>query len=364
MRIHTLLLLAPVTLAAEPRARLTVPNSVGQSKLVNVLAVSCYPGEVQCEEGCMPSNGVCCNDNTNEYCKAGYYCIPNACCLNGEVCDDYTGGDATCDIGETECGDLCMPMTGTCCDGKSYCPNFGTCLADGFCCALGDDCDDDDTLPTFTWDNPFTSTTPPAIDTTTPPAVTTGDDEPTITPTTPTTTSTRTSTSSTRSTTSTTRTTTAAATTSEVTSQSIMSSLLTTIRTSAVRARAPAHTNAAATITSRLAARQIHQSTTQSTPYKDDMDRESLKPRAHENTQAGTDEQVAHNPDAAYNPNKTDPETEKEAAGAENNGNPLNGSPANKEFATANQGSPEDKRRGGTAKRSSVGNPPKKGKVV
>ncbi|KAI1078103.1 hypothetical protein F5B20DRAFT_242531 [Whalleya microplaca] len=137
-------------------------------------------------------------------------------------------------------------------------------------------------------------------------------------------------------------------------------SSFTALRT-ALRARAPLSTS---TRTNRLAARPLHRSSALSVPYKDDMDRESLKPKAHESTQTGTDDEMAHNPDAAFNPNKTDPEVARQAAGVGNNGNPLNGSAANKEFAEANQGAPEDKRQGGTAKRSKVGDPPKKGKVA
>ncbi|KAF3062183.1 hypothetical protein GL218_03069 [Daldinia childiae] len=158
------LFIAPAVMAATPRARSGLPKSFAQSKLLNVLA-TCDVGRVQCENGFMPIDGVCCNDNSDEYCRSGYYCIPNACCPEGEICSGSSDDEASCDIDETECDDLCMPLTGTCCaDGLHYCPDFGTCMDGGFCCDVGDDCDDDgSSFPGFssssTTDDDFTSTT-------------------------------------------------------------------------------------------------------------------------------------------------------------------------------------------------------------
>lgn len=103
--------------------------------------------------------------------------------------------------------------------------------------------------------------------------------------------------------------------------------------------------------------------------YKDDQDRESLKPKAHEYTQSGTDDQAAQT-DAAFNPNKTSPESAKDSAGAGSGSggdNPLDVSPADKKSAKAGAGSAEDTAKGGAAtgdkKASGHGSPEKKGKV-
>lgn len=66
--------------------------------------------------------------------------------------------------------------------------------------------------------------------------------------------------------------------------------------------------------------------------YKDDQDRESLKPRSTEGTNSGTHFDVAEKKDS-FNPKTTDPETEKAAAGRESNGNPLEVSGANREYS-------------------------------
>ncbi|KAI1211262.1 uncharacterized protein F4807DRAFT_30226 [Annulohypoxylon truncatum] len=134
----------------------------------------------------------------------------------------------------------------------------------------------------------------------------------------------------------------------------------------ALRARATPHLTSTTSTTVRLAAsRQVHQSSALRAPYKDDMDRESLKPKSHEYTQGGTDEDVATKQDAAFNPNKTDPDTEKKAAAEESNGNPLEESPANKDFAEASRGKEEDKRTGGQKKKASGGgNAPKNSKLA
>ncbi|KAG7286133.1 hypothetical protein NEMBOFW57_008436 [Staphylotrichum longicolle] len=78
------------------------------------------------------------------------------------------------------------------------------------------------------------------------------------------------------------------------------------------------------------AARQYHP-TLNLMSYKDDQDRQSLKPRRSEGTKSGSDDEVAEKTDAAFNPNKTSPEDEK--ASAANNGNPLEASGANQEIS-------------------------------
>ncbi|KAI0839760.1 hypothetical protein F5Y06DRAFT_13963 [Hypoxylon sp. FL0890] len=162
MRPQTIVLLvAPVAaLAATPRARSGLPKSFAQTNILNTLD-TCGAGRTTCENGCMPIGAVCCNDNTDEYCQHGYYCVPNACCPDGEVCSGSSNDDAGCAVGETKCGDLCMPLTGTCCgDGLHYCPDFGTCTSDGYCCDVGDNCDGSSfTDFTTATDNDFTSTT-------------------------------------------------------------------------------------------------------------------------------------------------------------------------------------------------------------
>ncbi|KAK7931766.1 hypothetical protein PG985_002478 [Apiospora marii] len=100
--------------------------------------------------------------------------------------------------------------------------------------------------------------------------------------------------------------------------------------------------------------------------YKDDQDRTSVKPRAHEYTGSGTDEQVSDNADAAFNPNKTGPEEAMKTAGKGNkktdsadgtgdSGNPLGVSPANKEVSQGGQGAMEDKPQQGNQNRKSGG---------
>ncbi|KAK7976577.1 ketoacyl-synt-domain-containing protein [Apiospora arundinis] len=87
-------------------------------------------------------------------------------------------------------------------------------------------------------------------------------------------------------------------------------------------------------------------STTSPRPaYKDDQDRRSLKPRAHEYTGSGSDEEAAHNADSAFNPDKTRPEQERTTAGAGGKAgdNPLEVSPANHEVSKGGQGAMEDK---------------------
>ncbi|KAM0252855.1 hypothetical protein ACHAQJ_007484 [Trichoderma viride] len=112
--------------------------------------------------------------------------------------------------------------------------------------------------------------------------------------------------------------------------------------------------------------RLYHTSTALRLPYKNSQDRESLKPGTNEGTRSGRDEDVSEQDDAAFNPRKTDPETERKAAGQGNKTNPLNASGANQEFnkpmgdeKTAHDTGPgKETRKGG---RSGGGSPQKKG---
>ncbi|KAH6653386.1 hypothetical protein BKA67DRAFT_569367 [Truncatella angustata] len=97
--------------------------------------------------------------------------------------------------------------------------------------------------------------------------------------------------------------------------------------------------------------------------YKDDQNRESLKPKAHDNTISGTDDEAAANEDAAFNPEKTSPETAKDTMGKGGGvGNPLEFSPANKEMARGGQGHADGKPQAGDNSKSSGGSSTSKGK--
>ncbi|KAI1632863.1 hypothetical protein F4809DRAFT_645006 [Biscogniauxia mediterranea] len=125
--------------------------------------------------------------------------------------------------------------------------------------------------------------------------------------------------------------------------------------------------------------RAMHGSAARARPYKDDMDRESLKPKAHENTQSGTDDSAATmTEDAAFDPSKTSPEAEKASAGesARRRGevSPLEASPADRDFGGERGGGTAEGKPGDTAgqekmkmkgkEKSHPGSAPKKGKVV
>ncbi|KAI0594686.1 hypothetical protein F4775DRAFT_605963 [Biscogniauxia sp. FL1348] len=133
--------------------------------------------------------------------------------------------------------------------------------------------------------------------------------------------------------------------------------------------------------TSRPTNRTIHSTTARGRPYKDDMDRESVKPKAHEYTQSGTDDAAATmTSDAAFDPSQTSPEAEKASAGAaaQRRGevSPLEASPADRDFGGPGGGKKADEsgpgstagqekmKMQGKPKSSKHGSAPKKGKVV
>ncbi len=79
--------------------------------------------------------------------------------------------------------------------------------------------------------------------------------------------------------------------------------------------------------------RKYHQTRIFLNPYKDDQDRNSLKPRASDQTKSASDGDVAAHEDAAFNPKKTRPEEEKDAAGKKTDSNPLEVSGANQDIS-------------------------------
>ncbi|KAJ4377970.1 hypothetical protein N0V83_000800 [Neocucurbitaria cava] len=87
---------------------------------------------------------------------------------------------------------------------------------------------------------------------------------------------------------------------------------------------------------------------------KDTQDKDSLKPRSNEYSKSGSDQEAASS-DAAFNPNKTSPESAEATAESEAGGkdNSLNVSPGNEEVSKPNDpnaggsGAPDTKSSGG-----------------
>lgn len=110
----------------------------------------------------------------------------------------------------------------------------------------------------------------------------------------------------------------------------------------------------------------FHSSPRQQLPYKDDQDRESLKPRSTEGTKSGTDNAAAQS-GAAFDPSTTSPEVAKDKAEREGGGNSLDVSGANpdksKPLGESGGGEMQGTARQETKKSSHGHSPEKKGKV-
>lgn len=117
-----------------------------------------------------------------------------------------------------------------------------------------------------------------------------------------------------------------------------------------------------------ITTRTYHNTTPLRLPYKDDQDRKSVKPKAVEGGTSATDEATA-NTDAAFDPSKTSPEAQREAADREtgkgDESNPLDSSGTNPENSESvgDGGGPEMKEtvKGGKGKSSGHQSPQKKG---
>ena len=66
--------------------------------------------------------------------------------------------------------------------------------------------------------------------------------------------------------------------------------------------------------------RPLSQSTHFSYPRKDAQDKDSINTEATEYSKSGTDDEGARQEDAAFDPNVTDPQDQKDVAGKDGNG--------------------------------------------
>ncbi|KAH8816167.1 hypothetical protein F5884DRAFT_212337 [Xylogone sp. PMI_703] len=111
--------------------------------------------------------------------------------------------------------------------------------------------------------------------------------------------------------------------------------------------------------------RPLSTSTRYLAPAKDDQDRNSMKVEKSEYTKSSTDDTVAQQTKAAFDPNVTDPESEKVIAGRgnEKDGNPLEVSAANPEVSKQRDEKEGGAQKGTREKASGMGNSKKAGKV-
>ncbi|KAI9847996.1 MAG: hypothetical protein M1838_000668 [Thelocarpon superellum] len=86
--------------------------------------------------------------------------------------------------------------------------------------------------------------------------------------------------------------------------------------------------------------RGIHATSTVRWPRKDSQDKDSINTEATEYSKSSTDDQAAREGDAAFDPNRTDPQEELEKAGEGHgsDGNPLEVSPANPDVSKPREG--------------------------
>lgn len=123
--------------------------------LYNPLALrqsGCDFAETECDGGCIPLLGECCESGDGGWCDIGTYCSGGGCCDIGEIC---SGPPSGCDDDQDLCGDYCIPGGSVCCfDGEGFCDPGETCTTDGLCetggsgggggGGSGSSCDDDE----------------------------------------------------------------------------------------------------------------------------------------------------------------------------------------------------------------------------
>lgn len=116
------------------------------------------------------------------------------------------------------------------------------------------------------------------------------------------------------------------------------------------------------------ATQAYHTSLSLRLPYKDDQDRESLKPRSQEGTKSNLDDDSAAHTDTAFDPSKTGPEEQKKSAKEETGDDvsPLevSGASPDKSAPLGSEGGEEMKSttKGEKSKKSGAGEQKKQGK--
>jgi len=123
----------------------------------------------------------------------------------------------------------------------------------------------------------------------------------------------------------------------------------------------PYHLNSAAVPSFRL----ISTSRALLFPRKDTQDKDSINTESNEYSKSGGDKASANQEDAAFNPDKTEPEQQHDTAGKGIEGNPLDVSPANQEVSKPKGQEMSGTEQGaGDGKQRSGAGSPEKGKKV
>lgn len=92
---------------------------------------SCGADANNCDEGCIPRGGQCCNAGDGGWCNSGTFCQNGGCCPTGQDC---SGPISSCPDGHVLCGNKCMPRGASCCAGDNYyCGAGTTCTNRGLC---------------------------------------------------------------------------------------------------------------------------------------------------------------------------------------------------------------------------------------
>ncbi|KAL1841076.1 hypothetical protein VTJ49DRAFT_7407 [Mycothermus thermophilus] len=107
-------------------------NSTYNSARLAIRQSSCDIGEEQCSDGCMPAGSDCCAAFGREtFCDPGYYCLEDSgCCQDGATCGDDSAG---CPAGRVACNNACMPVGAVCCPDRGYCDAGYFCGTDDYC---------------------------------------------------------------------------------------------------------------------------------------------------------------------------------------------------------------------------------------
>ncbi|KAF4447549.1 hypothetical protein F53441_8933 [Fusarium austroafricanum] len=112
-----------------------LPLLSGFTPRPQVLAMmgSCNSGETECGNTCIPTSGQCCSRASGTYCEDGYHCQAQGCCEDGKLCN---GPPTGCTEGKQLCGGYCIPKGKVCCL-TGYCDEGEKCTSDGKCSGGG-----------------------------------------------------------------------------------------------------------------------------------------------------------------------------------------------------------------------------------
>lgn len=135
------------------------PRQDGLLSFITERSSECSFGYRECDGGCIPGEGTCCNSGRGDWCDPDMRCDADGSCCEMDDPDICMGPGPECSDNEAVCNLTCMPKDAVCCDDGFYCNEGQECTrtgcipegavncGDGEYCGKGEECGDTGCVP-------------------------------------------------------------------------------------------------------------------------------------------------------------------------------------------------------------------------